>query len=306
MSFFKFFLTLLSSFFLITLLLNQSIGKYLEQKYHINLEENPLLIAIAKPAHLLSSLTQTLLPDPTILSYHTQSIPSLQEESKTAISLKDGKLIIKDKVTFLLIGDSMMQGISLTLTPKLKEKKFQVIDIAKQSTGLTYLKFFNWEEVIQDTLKKNPHINVMLVMLGANDPWNIGKIKFGTPQWDDLYSQRIQKILDLAKEHHVFVFWYEVPMIKNQQLNEKIQHLNHLYEAQANRFNAIFLKTNALLSPDGRYQLEILNHEGKQIKVRANDGIHFTIKGSQILSNLLLDHIMIEETQNQDQIGKNL
>lgn len=309
MKLWNFILTLLVTLILTLLAFNQSILKYVEQKYHWNiLQENIFLQTIGYPAQQLSSFAENLFPNPSTLLYNetNENIPkNTQEEHQETprLSLKDGKLVIQDYATFLFIGDSMMQGISMTLTSKLKKQNIQVIDMAKQSTGLTYQKFFNWPEVLENTLNENLNIDAIVIVLGANDPWNIGKTKFASLEWDSVYSQRVQTILELAKARNIFVFWYEIPMVRNKQLNEKIKHLNQIYETESFLYDAFFIKTNFLFAPDNEYTPEIEREDGKKIRIRSNDGIHFTLAGSRLLSDLLLQKIEVIHNEIEEQEG---
>ena len=301
MRFSKFFATIIVVFALTALLFNQSISKYAEQKYHTTFTlDSPLLIALNTPANALASMIENLLPDPAKLGFNTgeSTLDSTPQEEKR-IKLEEGKLVIKNSATLLLIGDSMMQGVSMTLTPQLKRRNLQVIDMAKQSTGLTYTKFFNWNEALENALEENPNIDIIVVMLGANDPWNIGRVRFGTPEWDSIYTERIQAIIEAAKAHDAFVFWYQVPLVKNKKLSAKIEHLNTLYQAQDDQERVFFLETNPIFAPDGEYLPERENAKGNKVRIRANDGIHFSGYGSRLLSSLLLERleVIIEESE---------
>ena len=301
MRFSKFFATIIVVFALTALLFNQSISKYAEQKYHTTFTlDSPLLIALNTPANALASMIENLLPDPAKLGFNTgESTGDSTPQEEKRIKLEEGKLVIKNSATLLLIGDSMMQGVSMTLTPQLKRRNLQVIDMAKQSTGLTYTKFFNWNEALENALEENPNIDIIVVMLGANDPWNIGRVRFGTPEWDSIYTERIQAIIEAAKAHDAFVFWYQVPLVKNKKLSAKIEHLNTLYQAQDDQERVFFLETNPIFAPDGEYLPERENAKGNKVRIRANDGIHFSGYGSRLLSSLLLERleVIIEESE---------
>ena len=301
MRFSKFFATIIVVFALTALLFNQSISKYAEQKYHTTFTlDSPLLIALNTPASALATMIENLLPDPAKLGFDAgESMGDSTPQEEKRIKLEEGKLVIKNSATLLLIGDSMMQGVSMTLTPQLKRRNLQVIDMAKQSTGLTYTKFFNWNEALENALEENPNIDIIVVMLGANDPWNIGRVRFGTPEWDSIYTERIQAIIEAAKAHDAFVFWYQVPLVKNKKLSAKIEHLNTLYQAQDDQERVFFLETNPIFAPDGEYLSERENAKGNKVRIRANDGIHFSGYGSRLLSSLLLERleVIIEESE---------
>lgn len=216
----------------------------------------------------------------------TLNLPTLPKLN----SLQKGDVVV-------LIGDSLMQGVGITLVSLLKKHGAVPINLSKQSTGLTYSQHFDWEKALANALAEQP-ARYVIVMLGANDPWDMidpenkaRYIKFKTKRWEEIYRARIQSLLTLAREQGAQVFWYEAPYMKKDKLNEGILYLNTLYEDEVQKNDAIFLHSNAVLS-EGKVFSAYITRGDKKIKVRANDGIHFSSEGSRILSKLLLQHLL--------------
>ncbi len=210
------------------------------------------------------------------------------------IYIKDEMLHLKPQTHFLLIGDSLMQGIGMTLTRKLRQNNLIVRNIAKQSTGLTYPSFFNWSDVLKQAFLHDPNIAVVVVCLGANDPWNMPKMVFGSDEWRSTYKSRVQNILDIAHNNNAVVIWYEVPSIKDKGLNKKIAYLNEIYGETIEENDGLFLHSNAILM-NGKFTSYIKDKNGKSRLVRAQDGIHFARYGSELLSQTLIDKIIVED-----------
>ncbi|TQR33086.1 DUF459 domain-containing protein [Campylobacter sp. MIT 99-7217] len=214
-----------------------------------------------------------------------EQIPTFQEQ---ILNVKQ-----KDE-EFLLIGDSLMQGVALALKRDLKQQGINSTDLSKQNTGLSYKNYFNWATATQIALENNSRIKYLVVLLGANDPWNIKKFRFNSEEWNKLYASRVDELIQIAKAKGVRVLWYEIPPVKKEDLNAKIQILNGIYRNEIYKNNEIFIQTDANLSQDGLYSSYIKNEDGKSVKVRADDGIHFTYNGSKIMSKLLLQHLNFE------------
>lgn len=210
------------------------------------------------------------------------------------------KLVLQPKTRFLLIGDSLMQGIGLVLPRMLKQHNFLAKNIAKQSTGLTYQSFFNWEQATREAFNHYSNIGVLVVCLGANDPWNMPKVRFGTDLWEQIYRSRIQAIFDIAKANNAIVVWYAVPAVKNVALNKKLLYLNSLYKDIVYKNGGIFLSSDAILQ-NGEFSAYLKDSNGKSRLVRTPDGIHFTVYGASLLAQMLID-IIDESNQNQDNI----
>lgn len=205
------------------------------------------------------------------------------------------KLALKKGEEFLLIGDSLMQGVALALSKDLKALGIKSTNLSKQNTGLAYKGYFDWAKAVQLSFASNENIKYLVVLLGANDPWAIkfeGKFyAFNSDEWRQIYAQRVAEIMQIAREYGVRVLWYEVPPVKRQLLNGKIQILNEIYEQESARNSEIFVGTKEALSNAGQYTSYVRGENNKSVKVRADDGVHFNIKGARIMSDLLLKHL---------------
>lgn len=228
------------------------------------------------------------------------------QESYTPIrSINNPKIQVSQGDSILLIGDSMMQGVAPYLLRAFKKVKIQGINLSKHSTGLTYKHYFNWELATRDALEKNPHISLIVVLLGANDPWSMKKsIAFKSPLWEEIYTQRIDEILQLAKTYGVRVAWYEVPSVREKSLNDKIMYLNALYESAVKQSREYFLQSNGIITQGGKYSAFIKNANGKSVQVRDDDGVHFTARGYQIMANILLDNLIVIPQESEPLEGQ--
>ncbi len=319
MRIYEFFLTLVLGFVLVLAVMNKSVFSYIEQKYHIAAFDpsSPLLWTLSTPARALDSVRAWLFPSQEELALNALE-PSLEPEEAIEevdssdeveqviypLITQDGRIILEPESTFLFIGDSLMQGVGMTLGLELKKRGFNVIDIAKQSTGLTYIDFFDWGKTLSDAFAKNPHIKVVVIMVGANDPYNMPKIKYASAEWVEVYSARIRAILETANAHNAIVVWYEVPIVKKPSLNAKLAFLNALYAREVASYKAVFLPTNATLAPDGVYTAYGKTQAGKSVKLRANDGIHFSGEGSRVMGGLLLERLEMVDSSGDSALGE--
>ncbi len=252
----------------------------------------------------------TSTKDSKLATTNTQK-PILQEETintestSTYIQSSDKMLILPPQTRFLLIGDSLMQGIGMVLPRMLQQHGFRTKNLAKQSTGLTYPSFFNWERATMQAFQQYKDIGVLVVCLGANDPWNMPKMRFGTESWEEVYKNRIQAIINIAKSHGTQVVWYAVPMTKNETLNKKLAYLNTLYYQVVSANGGIFLTADAILH-NGKFSAYIKDSSGRSRLVRAQDGIHFTPYGSRLLAKTLIDRIVLPKQDTENEIDNDI
>ena len=209
----------------------------------------------------------------------------------------------KDRVLFA--GDSLMQGVAPYVKKMLfKQYKIESINLSKQSTGLAYPKAFNWPKTINDSLVANPSIKLLVMFLGPNDPWDFAVkgyakyAKFKSELWEEQYRLRIVSILEIAKQNHVHVLWLAPPCMRKPKLNDGMIYLTQLYKSEVEKAQQHFLETNELLGCDYDEFKSFIETEKQKVKVRVDDGIHFTPTGQKILAEAIMKQITIEELED--------
>ena len=210
-----------------------------------------------------------------------------------------------DKVFFA--GDSLMQGVAPYVKKMLfKQYKIESIDLSKQSTGLAYPKAFNWPKTISDNLITDPSIKLLVVFLGPNDPWDFPLkgypkyVKFKSPIWEEEYRLRIAAILNSAYEHDVQVLWLAAPCMRKPKLNDGMVYLNMLYQSEIEKVQQHFLTTNQLLGCTYENFTSFVESDKGKIKVRVDDGVHFTTTGQKILATAIMEKIIFKQLEDND------
>lgn len=183
-----------------------------------------------------------------------------------------------------------MQGIAPYAQKWLNEQHhIKSINLSKQSTGLSYPGFFDWPQTIADTLKSNPQIKILVIYLGPNDPWDMpnpagGKfLRFQSDAWEAVYRSHIRRIMQEAHQHQVTVLWLLPPDVGRIKLNQHMIYLRNLMQDEVNRNQGYVMDTQSLLS-DGQsdqFSDSITAADGRKIKTRSADGIHFSIQGQK-------------------------
>lgn len=225
-------------------------------------------------------------------------------ESYTPVrTIRNPRIHIDENSSVLLVGDSMMQGVAPYILKTFKKVHLHGINLSKHSTGLTYKNYFDWAKAIEEVFTTHDNIELVVVLLGANDPWTMKKnIAFKSAKWEEIYLQRIEEILSIAQSHGARVVWYEVPSVREKSLNEKIIYLNSLYERKVRENGELFLQSNGIVTQGGHYSAFIKNKKGKSVQVRIDDGVHFTALGYQIMANIFLNALEVlpkQETTHQ-------
>ena len=318
----KFFFILIIVFVLVCLVMNQSIFSYIEQKYHFTFyPKNDILQeangfknkleqirAILSNEPLPQNIEENIMVQEDMDELNASNdfidknttIEDIQQTEDENVSFTDNtKLEVHKGDEFLFIGDSLMQGVAIALNRDLIDLGLKANDLSKQNTGLSYKSYFDWAKATKEAFAKNPNIKYLVVLLGANDPWDIKKggvyHRFGSDSWIDIYTYRVNEIINIAKQHHAKILWFEIPPVKKNELNEKIQILNKIYSEEILKNKQIFINTKLFFSVNDEFSTYIKNENNKSMKMRTDDGIHFTSNGAKEMSKLLLQHITIKE-----------
>ncbi|EOZ2160662.1 GDSL-type esterase/lipase family protein [Campylobacter coli] len=319
----KFFFILIIVFVLVCLVMNQSIFSYIEQKYHFafypkndilqeaNGFKNKLeqIRAILSNEPLPQNIEENIMIQENMDELNANkdfidentTIEDIQQitEDENVSFIDNTKLEVHKGDEFLFIGDSLMQGVAIALNRDLIDLGLKTNDLSKQNTGLSYKSYFDWAKATKEAFAKNPNIKYLVVLVGANDPWDIKKggvyHRFGSDSWINIYTYRVNEIINIAKQHQAKILWFEVPPVKKDELNEKIQILNKIYSEEILKNNQIFINTKLFFSVNDEFSTYIKNENNKSVKMRTDDGIHFTPNGAKEMSKLLLEHITIKE-----------
>ncbi|EAI4330385.1 DUF459 domain-containing protein [Campylobacter upsaliensis] len=314
----KFLFILIVVFVLVVLVMNKSISSYLEQKYHIIFypqndilnEANALKVKLEQVRMILSNESIS-----TEFEAEKEENLNVKEEQNLSLALEKPETIIEPEANisfidntkleislseeFLLIGDSLMQGVAVALNKDLKNLGLKVVDLSKQNTGLSYKSYFDWAKETTKTLQNNKKIKYLVVLLGANDPWDIKKggiyHRFNSKSWLEIYTQRVDEILKIAAKYNAKVLWYEIPPVKKDDLNKKLSILNQIYSQEILKNKGIFINTKLFFSKNDAYSAYIKDENNKSIKVRSDDGVHFTPSGAKEMSKLLLEYIKLKD-----------
>lgn len=217
-------------------------------------------------------------------------------------------LTAADEVFFA--GDSLMQGVAPHVQKWLSDVYgIKTINLSKQSTGLTYPGFFNWPQTIANTLDNNPHIKILVMFLGPNDPWDIPDphngsrfVSFASPQWESIYRNHIKTIMDSARQHQVTVLWLTPPSMRKQKLNEQMIYLRQITADEVSKNHGYVVDTRAMLGSNGdQFYDTVTQTDGKKIKTRSSDGIHFTVTGQKIIAQNIFNRFNLPaQTMDND------
>ena len=249
-----------------------------------------------------ANITNDIMPLDDNITINIRASVQISDENASVDTVmieqsSDDKIVLKQGDSVLITGDSMMQYIGMIASQNYPKLGLKVLDLSKQSTGLLYKKSHNWAQVIKDTLAQNKDIKLLVMLIGANDPWGRsinGKFyELNSSEWREFYARRVDEIYKIAKASNVKVLWLSLPCMQKTDYAKKIELLNEIYKSVSEQNGQFFINTSEYLCQNDNF-LTHLNINGKRSKIRQDDGIHISKIGSQILADEILKRIKIE------------
>ena len=196
--------------------------------------------------------------------------------------------------TVVVIGDSLAEGYWGGLYRKLhRDNRFEVVGRARHSTGLSRPDYYDWNAAVSEFIAEDQP-DAAVVSVGANDIQSLYRegdrhFAFGTDAWDTAYAERVETMMKRLLDAGVTVFWMGLPTVRGESLAEKVQHLNRIYQTVAAANGVTFVPVwNLTVDENGEFTSYLGDENGRSRLMRANDGIHFTNRGNELVAQHLL------------------
>jgi hypothetical protein len=156
---------------------------------------------------------------------------------------------------------------------------------ARSDSGLARPDFYDWPRAVQDMLASDEKITVGVVMIGVNDhqPIRDGEamIEPDTERWKELYLARVDAITKAFADKHVPLVWVGLPPMKSDKFSADMLAFNGLFRARVTQAGGVFVDLwDTFVSDDNRYSAYGPSVDGQIVKLRTNDGVHFTRAGA--------------------------
>lgn len=193
-----------------------------------------------------------------------------------------------------VFGDSLGDGIWAGLYRAFKpDGNIDVIKRSRVSTGFSSTKKFDWNKHLS-TILTTDKVHIAVIMTGVNDMAPIGATrtskgsKIGTPEWRAIYGERIDRFIKQLKGARAAIYWVGLPIMRSAAHNDKMQMMNEIYRERAFVNGVRYIDTwNGFADQFGRYSAFGPGLTGQIRRLRASDGVHFTVRGYRKLAHFV-------------------
>ena len=198
-------------------------------------------------------------------------------------------------VTLAVFGDSLADGIWAGVYRTLRgDDRFEILRRARAASGLARPDFYDWHEALDRYLESDP-IDVAIVSIGLNDGqplFHDGQWAhdFASEPWDEIYAERVDRFMRQFEDAGVEVFWVGLPNVRSDSFRDRVAHLNEIFAQSADGRDVVFVPLwDATSDEGGAYSSYLSDASGRSRNMRANDGIHFTSRGYEMIGAILVD-----------------
>jgi lysophospholipase L1-like esterase len=185
----------------------------------------------------------------------------------------------------MVFGDSMAVDLAKALERAYAEDpNMAVIGQGVGSSGFVRSDFFDWNKAIEDQIAANA-FDLAVMIIGINDRQNIGAAKPLTPEWTSEYQARIARALNAFRKSGKPVIWVGLPPMAQPTYSEAMSEVNAILRLAAVANGAEFVDTYERFADEaGKYSAFGPDLNGKNVRMRKDDGIHFSAAGADKLA----------------------
>ncbi len=210
----------------------------------------------------------------------------------------------------LILGDSLARtAFGALLEDKLDaHPHVECYRKAKSATGLARPDFYDWfDQGSKEIELRKP--DLVVVVMGGNDgqdipPWKGSpRVQWDTEGWPAAYRQRVDQFLQLVSapiaredgsEISARVLWLGLPQMGLRSLEKKLVLIRQIQQDAVASLGggAVYLDTTPFLVDGQGALLDTATVDGKSQELRADDGIHFTMSGSEYLADKVYPEVL--------------
>jgi uncharacterized protein len=197
----------------------------------------------------------------------------------------------QDHSAIVVFGDSQGRGVAEGLQRVLVDNpRFKVLNRTHPGAAFVHAEA-EWIGPIRKFVAQEK-ADLAVVMFGANDRLDMktsesaGYLHFKSPAWREEYARRTDLVLKSLTEGGLKIIWCGNPIARSATYSSDMSYINQIFAERAELFGATFLPLWEVAAGEGgKYAAYGRDLEGVTRRLRADDGIHFTAAGYELIAD---------------------
>jgi hypothetical protein len=188
-----------------------------------------------------------------------------------------------------VFGDSLAIDFAKALDRFYSEDpNLVVVPMGVGDSGFVRQDFYDWNTVIGEQITQNT-FDIAVVIVGINDRQTIhqdgNSYKALTPEWTNIYQQRINTFAAHLRVARKPTIWIGLPPMSKSEYSAALSQISAMYRMAAFANGAEYLDIfERFLDEEGKYSSYGPDLNGQRVRMRKEDGIHFSSAGADKLA----------------------
>jgi len=206
----------------------------------------------------------------------------------------------KPPLTVAVYGDSLGDGAWSGLYQILRSNpSVQIVRHSKVGSGLTRGDYVAWFADFKAELDQSKP-DVAVVMFGGNDQQSLRDENhkgylFPTDGWKAVYASRVDAVMGELESRQILTVWVGLPIMRKDDLNRGARILDAIFAAESAQHHITFLPlVNDFTDASGGFVAYLPDEHDHSRQVRADDGVHFTGYGYELIAEKVWAEIQKE------------
>jgi hypothetical protein len=188
-----------------------------------------------------------------------------------------------------VMGDSLGVDLARALERFYAEDpNLVVVSMAVGSSGFVRPDFFDWNQTAADEIGKSS-FDLAVVIVGINDRQTLRQegesYKPLTDAWTQIYQSRISGFVSQMRAANKPVIWIGLPPMRDTAFSQAMGQISAIHRLTAFAGGAEFLDIyDRFVDEEGKYSSFGPDLNGQRVRMRKDDGIHFSAGGADKLA----------------------
>ncbi|HEY9010106.1 MAG TPA: DUF459 domain-containing protein [Devosia sp.] len=192
-------------------------------------------------------------------------------------------------VRLAVFGDSLANDLAKALDRFYAEDpNIAIIAQGVGDTGFVRTDVMDWRAKINEAITANT-FDIAVFIIGINDrqKMRINDASYGSlsPEWSAEYQNRVAAVVSALRAANKPTIWVGLPPMSKTEYNKTMSGISEIQRLAAFGGGAEFLDIyERFVDDEGKYTSYGPDLNGKNVRMRKDDGIHFTSAGADKLA----------------------